>query len=250
MSILDFIFPKKCVSCGRFGEYVCANCFTSISFDVECICLVCNRQAVDGITHPLCRGKYVMDGTIASIVYKSIAKKLIYAFKYKPYISDLEKTLADFFYEGLIQSEQFNKIIKTDSILVPIPLHPKKLRERGYNQAEVLAKNLGKRLNLPILRVLKRVKFTPSQVSLKRENRKENIKGAFELSNSFRATKLQSFKESDSFATLKLWNSETINQIILIDDVITSGATMLEAASVLKRAGMKRVWGIALAHGK
>lgn len=187
---------------------------------------------------------------IASISYKRIAKRLIYNFKYKPYLSDLEKILCDLFYEGLIQSEQFQRILKEDCVLVPIPLHPRKLRERGYNQAEILAKNLGKRFNIQVINFLKRVRATQTQVNLKREDRKENIKGAFELSNSFRATKLQSFKESDNFATLKLWNFEAINQIILIDDVITSGATMLEAANVLKRAGVKKVWGIALAHGK
>lgn len=230
MGILDFIFPKKCVGCSKFGDYICPDCFVQITFDVELICLVCNRSAIDGITHPSCSGKYTIDGTISSIVFKGIVKRLIYNFKYKPYLSGLERILSDLFYEGLIQSEQFHRILKTESGLIPIPLHRKKLRERGYNQAEILAINLGKRFDVPVIDILKRVKITQTQVILKREDRKENIKGAFALTKS------------------ELLNIKP--EVILVDDVITSGATMLEAANVLKRAGVKRVWGIALAHGK
>ena len=104
------------------------------------------------------------------------------------------------------------------------------MRERGYNQAEILAKNLGKRFNIPVKNALERVKVTSTQVILKREERRENIRGAFAI------------KDSQIISTNL--------QVILVDDVITSGATMLEAANVLKRAGIKRVWGIALAHGK
>lgn len=250
MGILDFIFPKRCIGCRKFGEYICADCFTQISFDVEKTCLVCNRLAIDGVTHPACRGKYVIDGSLASIAYKRLAKRLIYAFKYRPYLSDLEKTLSDFFYEGLIQEEQFHKILKHKSVIVPIPLFPKKLRERGYNQADMLAKNLAKRFGIRVIPLLNRVRLTPSQTSLKRDDRRENIKGAFETSNSFKAPKLQRSQESKSSETLQLCSFEAVEQVILVDDVITSGATMLEAANVLKRSGIKKVWGIALAHGK
>lgn len=230
MGFLDFIFPKTCIGCSKWGDYICTSCFTEISFDVERMCLICNRAAIDGITHPSCRGKYVIDGSIASIAYKRLAKRLIYAFKYKQYLSDLQQNLSDFFYEGLIQTEQFHKIIQKDCVFVPIPLHPKKLRVRGYNQAEILAKNLGKRFNIPVKNALERVKVTSTQVILKREERRENIRGAFAI------------KDSQIISTNL--------QVILVDDVITSGATMLEAANALKRAGIKRVWGIALAHGK
>lgn len=137
MGLLDFIFPKFCVNCRKFGEYICTDCFAKITFDVELICLVYNRSAVEGITHPLCRGRYTIDGSSASIAYKGVAKRLVSAFKYKPFLSDLQQVLTDFFYEGLIQQEQFHRIMQIDSVLVPIPLHPAKLRERGYNQAEI-----------------------------------------------------------------------------------------------------------------
>lgn len=229
MGLLDFIFPKKCVGCGKFGDYICTDCFIKISFETESICLVCNRQAVNGITHPGCYSKYTIDGMLASIVYRNISKRLIYAFKYKPYLADLEKMLVDFFYEGLIQKEQFHKILQKDTVLVPVPLHSKKMRERGYNQAEILAKNLGKRLGIAVSPALYKVRETRSQTSLKREDRKKNIVNAFTVN-----------------AELVTANSK----FLLVDDIITSGATMLEAAKVLKRAGAKKVWGISLAHGK
>jgi competence protein ComFC len=231
MELLDLFFPKRCVGCNKFGDYICSDCFTRISFDVESICLVCNHPAIDGITHPLCRGKYTIDGSLASLAYKGITRRLVSRFKYQPYLSDLAHVLTDFFYEGLIQQEQFHIILKKESIFVPIPLHSEKYRARSYNQAEILAKNIGKRFSIPVYPVLNRVKKTQTQTTLTREKRRENIKGAFVLNKQ---------------------NYEKIKgkQIVLVDDVITSGATILEAANVLKRNGVGKVWGIALAHGK
>ncbi len=198
MSLLDFIFPKYCVNCKKLGSYLCSDCFSYLSFDVLEICLVCNRPSINGLTHPGCRGKYVIDGAFSSIAYKGIAKKLIYNFKYKPYLSDLKKVLVDLFYEGLIQKEEFNRAVHGSLILVPIPLHKSKLKSRGYNQAEILAEELAKRLDplhslkMTVEGVLERVKNTKSQVGLKKEERRENIAGAFEMiSNQHLATSNQ-----------------------------------------------------------
>lgn len=254
MDVFDILFPKRCVACKKFGGYLCADCFTQISFDVESICLVCNSRAIDGITHPRCRGKYTIDGSLASVVYKGMMKRLIAAFKFKPYVSDLQNVLTDFFYEGLIQQEQFARILKTESVFVPIPLHRDRQLKRSYNQAEFLAKSLGKRLQIPTKKLLTRSKNTRNQFVLTREERKENIKGAFEINkkelHSFRDTKFHSLRKVDNSLSLQLWGSGSPVQVILVDDVITSGTTIVEAANVLKRQGVKSVWGIALAHGK
>lgn len=233
MSLFDFVFPKYCVNCRKIGEYICPDCFARISFDVEKICPVCNRNSIDSKTHPGCKNRYTIEGVFASIVYKGMAKRLISAFKYKPYLSDLQHVLGDLFYEGIIQQEQFNKLLENNCIFVPIPLHPEKLRQRGYNQAEILAKDLGKRFGIPVIPLLKRVKKTHTQITLKREERMENISGAFEVDKS----------------TTSTTGITSLKHIILVDDVITSGATMLEAGNVLKRNGVSEVWGIALAHG-
>ncbi len=231
MGLLDFVFPKRCVNCRKFGEYICADCFAKISFDPPLICLVCNKAAILGVTHPLCKKRDTIDGSFASLVYKGVVKKLIYQFKYQPYLSDLSSTLSELFYEGVIQQEQFHRLVTFESIFVPIPLHPDKLRQRGYNHAELLGKALGRRVGIRVIAGLKRVKKTTVQSALNRDERAMNIREAFAV-NEKHLPQLQG------------------KQIFLIDDITTTGATMLEAAKVLKKAGVEKVWGIALAHGQ
>jgi ComF family protein len=169
----------------------------------------------------------VIDGVFTSLIFNKTARRLIYCLKYKPYLADLTSLLAEFFFEGLIQQETFVQTDKTDAFLVPIPLHAKRLRMRGYNQAKYLADALGKHLALPVREVLVRVRFTRSQTTLKRNERRENMRNAFALKHDALLAK----------------------NIFLVDDVFTSGATFAEAAYILKRRGVKRVYGLALAHG-
>jgi len=150
-------------------------------------------------------------------------------------VSSLQTVLVELLYEGLIQKEQFIKTIEQYSnetmVLVPVPLYKSKLKRRGYNQAQLLAQGLSKKLNIPTADVLLRVKNTPSQVGLERKKRIENITGAFSV-----------IPVSRSSASAGEAN------IFLVDDVLTTGSTLLEAANVLKRNGAKKVWGIALAR--
>lgn len=232
MGFLDFLFPKYCVNCRNLGDYICANCFSFISFDFSMICLVCNKGSIDGLTHPGCRGKYTIDGAFCGVAYKGIVKKLIYNFKYKPYLADLRNVLTDLFYESLIQNELFMKTIEQSSnesmALVPIPLYAKRLRKRGYNHAKLLAEGLSERLNLKSIDILKRTKDTKSQFGLKLEDRKKNIKNAFSISSNYLITQLPN--------------------IFLVDDILTSGSTLLEGARILKKNGAKKVWGLTLAR--
>jgi len=227
MGILDLIFPKFCVNCKKFGDYVCPNCFIYLSFDVVNICAVCSRPSIDGSTHPGCFKKYSIDGTFVGIEYNSIAKKLIYRFKYRPYISDLNKFLTDLLFESLIQKEDFNKLLDENFVFVPIPLSSKKERSRGYNQSELLAQNLGRKFGLKSINLLKRVKETKVQAGLTKKDRRENLANAFSLETQNSKGKIQN--------------------IFLVDDILTTGATFDSAAHVLKRAGVKKVYGIALA---
>lgn len=213
------------------GAYICTNCFVYIAFNETGTCIVCQRPAIGGLTHPVCSTKYTPDGVFSSLVYKGVVKKLIYKFKYQPNLTDLKSTLTDLFYEGLIQKEAFYKLLDQDSVLIPIPLYKSKMRKRGYNQAEILAKGLEKRLNVQVWNALERVKNTNTQVGLTKDEREENIKGAFRL----------------KIKDLRLKN---IQVAFLIDDVVTSGATLKEAAKVLKKAGVGKVYGITLAHGQ
>lgn len=231
MNLLDFLFPKRCINCKKIGEYLCPSCFSYISFNENSICLVCNRPSFDGKTHPGCKNKYSIDGSFSALEYKKTVKKLIYQFKYKPYLSDLKSVLVDLFYESLIQDYNFYNIYnhkKNYTVLTPIPLHPSRLKERGYNHAEILAKELGKRFNLSVLNLLQRTRKTKSQFGLKRDERKENLTDAFSM-------------------VPNILISQYLN-IFLVDDILTTGSTLLEAAKVLKKNGAKEVWGITLAR--
>jgi len=231
VKFLDLLFPKFCVNCRKAGDYICANCFTFISFDTDGVCAICDKPSINKLTHPGCKNKYSIDGVFSSILYKGVSKKLIYNFKYKPYLTDLRKILSDLFYEGLIQKQEFYNVINNSKklILVPIPLFSSRERKRGYNQAELLAMDLSKRLGLKTNNLLKRVKNTNSQVTLSKKERKENIKNAFELNPDSK----NYIKDSQAF---------------LVDDVFTTGATLTEAARILKRNGMKSVWALTLAR--
>lgn len=229
MRVLDFLFPKRCVQCKRVGDFLCPKCFAFLSFDVKSLCLVCQRPSVDSLTHPGCIKKYSIDGTFSAIPYNKTAQKLIYNYKYKPYLSSLSSFLADLLYESLIQNENFENLFKQklNWVLVPVPLAEEKFRKRGYNQAEILAKELSPKLNVPVLNLLKRVKETKSQFGLKLPERKKNMKGAFEMSKD---------------------KIEAKTGVFLVDDIVTTGSTLMEGAKVLKRKGAQKVIGITLAR--
>ena len=231
MDFLDILFPKYCINFRKLGDYLCAKCFAFLSFDVDKICAVCNFPSFNSLTHPKCRGKYTIEGVFSSISYKGVAKKLVIKFKYDPYLSGLKKVLSDLFYEGIIQKEEFHKVLSSKkAILVPIPLYSARERKRGYNHALLLAQELSRKLNLPIAKVLKRIKDTKTQVNLGKKERRKNLKDAFAIAPGF-DNKLKG------------------KQIFLVDDVFTTGSTLLSAGKVLKREGAAGVWGLTLARG-
>ncbi len=221
MDFLDFIFPKTCVSCGRIGAYICKSCFSKIEFVENPVCPECQRQAIGGKTHSGCQKRYGLDGLIVATKYKGPVKAAIQKIKYR-FAWDLHKILLDLIADSLWRFD-FPK----DVILLAIPLHARRENWRGFNQAEILAKDLARRFGEKYQsRLLIRTADTKTQVGLSREKRKANIRGAFNLSQ----------------------NSKVKGQnFILVDDVFTTGATMKEAAKVLKHAGAKSVWALAVA---
>lgn len=132
MGLLDIIFPKYCINCKKYQDYLCSDCFSSLSFDT----------------------KLTKNGIFIALGTNMISKKLIKSFKEKPNLSDLGGYLADLFYESLIQNEGFNKIFNKDLLLVPIPLEKEIFRKRGYSQSEILANELSKRLKLMVINCL------------------------------------------------------------------------------------------------
>lgn len=227
---LDLLFPRRCVSCGRVGSYICDDCYSKIEFVENPVCPVCQRQAVSGKTHPGCVNKYRLDGLVVACRYRGPVKVAIAKVKYK-WVYDIGKILVD-----LIVNNMWRFDLPAGVILVPVPLHIMRKRWRGFNQAEILAKQLAKQFNVTYAALLFRNRETKTQVGLKKDKRRENVRGAFSL-------RLAPLAQGRTIADVEGKN------IVLVDDVYTSGATMGECARVLKRAGANNVWGIAVALG-
>jgi len=227
VDILDLVFPKRCVNCGRWGEYVCEECQVGM-WEEEQICPTCCRNSRYGERHKYCRGE--LEGLTCLWAYEGIARKLITKAKYSGQFDVLEFLISNFPFDSA-QGEQFfyfKKFLETNPIIVPVPLHPKREKERGFNQATIVASLIANRYSLVVKNLLTRVKDTGRQVGKKREERLKAMSGAFELSR-------------DTPYVIP-------NTILLVDDVWTTGATLRECAKVLRRGGAKQVWGLVLAR--
>ena len=177
---LDFLFPKKCVNCAKIGAYLCRSCQTKIAVPEYVICPVCERRAIDGITHPGCKTRYSLDGLWSLYRYDGPVKASIKRLKYKPYLAELVTILT-----SQVNNETMRQL-SNDSFVIPVPLHPQRERERGFNQAALIGKALATKLGLRFQdHVLKRTRYTKPQVILKGKERRENLIGAFAASSNY-----------------------------------------------------------------
>jgi competence protein ComFC len=226
MNILDFFFPKRCLGCGKIGRYFCLNCQTKIRFVAlhESICPMCEKQAIDGATHPVCKMRYSLDGLTSFFHYEKIIQRAIKSIKYR-YVSDIAKEFVDLVPQGFLRDSVG---IKGTCVVVPIPLHPSRQKERGFNQAEIMGRMVAKRLQIPlVVGILKRQKKTVPQVEMRdKKQRLKNMDGVFVVED----------------------NNKLPESVLLFDDVFTTGATMRAAANVLKRAGVRFVRGITMSR--
>lgn len=227
MAILDIFFPKRCLGCGSIGAYFCVQCRQK-THDIspnEAICPVCERSAIDGVTHPRCRTRYSLDGLTSFFCYQGVVKKAITSLKYQGVYDLAAAFIALLSVEGVFPRGMSSE----EWVLIPIPLHPHRLRARGFNQAEVLGGLLAKRLHIKMYTgILRRIVNTKPQVTMKeRSARLANLEQAFTCNKDF----------------LKRWDN-----IILFDDVYTTGATMRAAGNALKRAGARVVWAVTMAR--
>jgi competence protein ComFC len=227
---LDILFPKKCVGCGKYGTYLCRDCILNIKQD-DLVCPQCEKPALGGQTHQICRRKYTMDGLWSLGVYENPLRKIIQKLKYK-YIKEAAGILTDITLEYWAKYQPFllDEIKKSggeDWVIVPVPLHWYRENKRGFNQASLIGKDLAERMGLKYIEALKRIRYTGQQVKLNEKDRRQNIKNAFILKS-------------------LILNPES--NVILIDDVWTTGSTLKECCYVLKRGGAKKVWALTLAR--
>ena len=214
--IFDLLFPKFCLSCQREGNYLCEDCQSTLG--------VLNTHQKHQ-THSPAGG--LKDLYFAIDYQQPLIKNLIKLFKYQPFVKELGKPLTSLIitHFQLIEKSTADFV---NFILVPVPLERKKLKWRGFNQAEEIGKELAKFFGISLLNnVLAKIKETPAQVELSEEERKENIRNAFSIKNGGQILG---------------------KKILLVDDVYTTGATMEECARVLKKAGAKEVIGIVIAR--
>jgi len=229
MSILDFVFPKFCLGCGFLGSYLCPSCQKQIYRLKRQRCLYCQKASYLGLTHPGCLKQLDIDGVVSLFYYNNLLKKIIKNLKYRLATEVWKEFWQALNPEALKPIVLFKEIVR-EGVIQPIPLTKTKLRERGFNQAELIARYFQKFFNLPIADFLIRKKETLSQAQLKsKKERYHNLRGAF---------------------SLKEKNIDLSGQkIVLVDDVITTGSTVKEAAKVLKRAGAFKVYTLTLAKG-
>ena len=233
--LIDFLFPKECFGCGSSGLYLCSECLGKIKKLDELICPVCQQKAIEGKTHPGCQSADKLDGAISLYQYKGMLQDLIKAIKYR-FMYDVQNELERLFHQRLkkpcLSNQSFNRFLKSRPLIIPVPLFWQRQNWRGFNQAEMMAKSAAKVLELQIgLNVVLRDKKTPPQANLPKNERLKNVKDVFSIN-----------PQAD------IGLLAPIKSVLLIDDVWTTGATLNECAGVLKKSGIKTVWGMTLAR--
>jgi len=233
MFLTDIFFPKFCLGCGYIGVYICPSCQSEFSSIKQDVCLYCKEPSYSGLTHHNCIKKLNVDGLLTLFYYNPMLKNIIKNIKYRLAIEVWNE-----FYRTIkpetIEKLGFYKKLSSDFVIQPVPLTKNKYYERGFNQAKIISDFFQKFLNFPIVNLLIRKQEISAQAQLKNQRlRYLNIKGTFAINNKYKNAKL----------------CITNKNIILVDDVVTTGATVKEAAMVLKGAGAIKVYVLALAKG-
>lgn len=225
--ILDILFPPICINCQKYlddrNKLICEKCLSLIKINSALFCPVCRARLAEN--KKICHRGAPYFLAAAGNYDDPVLQNLIHYFKYKSF-ENLAPILGELLikYFKLLSFETFKLF---NFIIIPIPLHPGRERERGFNQAELLAEITARHFNLPFIDGIKRIKNNEPQAKMKNsEKRIKNISGCFEIKH----PELVKGKN-----------------IILIDDVFTSGATMDEAARILKKNGSGKIIAMVLA---
>lgn len=240
--IMSILFPIECAGCGEEGKWLCDECFAKIKFNNEQICPICSQKISFGYS---CKCSISANAdiyiTFLDLAQNSFISDLIHEFKYNFVESislDLAKITLKFWEINHKRAEILRYIFDEEILFLPVPLHKKRLLWRGFNQSEMILNELNflkqnwmfEKKTRVLSNALVRIKNTEFQGKTKmpEQERRENIRNAFECRD------ISSVKNKN---------------VILFDDVITTGATIEECALVLKSAGAKRVIGMGIAKG-
>lgn len=217
--ILDLIFPRFCVGCNLEGSLLCRKCAGKIIQIKAQICPECQRLSENGKFCKKCAKKFDLSGIIVAAYFEEgPIREMVHNFKYN-HVLELKKELTDLLNKAV--NQEFDLITFT-------PLHHRRLAERGFNQSEVLAQELSKRVKIPCESLLIKTKYTKRQVGLSGSKRRKNLTNVFKVKS----------------------NQDIVGKkILIIDDITTTGTTLNECAKALKSAGAKEVWGMVVARG-
>jgi len=219
---IELLFPQWCVGCGKEGDFICQACRQSLPRIMPPICPKCGKPQLSGILCPGCTSwQAKIDGIRSPFRFDGVIRQAIHQLKYRN-LRALAATLANLLQDYLVTHPM------SGEVLVPVPLHQKRLRERGYNQSSLLAKELGKLTHLPVVDdcLIRHRYALPQTKTLTVDERQSNVANAFTCRD-------QRLRDK---------------QVLLIDDVSTSGSTLDACAAALKAAGATSVWGLVLAR--
>ena len=229
-TLTDLLYPRRCPVCDRavapFGSLICEACKEDPIYIKEPYCMKCGKELEDEETEycgDCMRHRHLFDSGRAVFAYKSMSDS-IYRFKYKD-----RREYAAYYAECMAARLGEWIVRRKPDALVPVPIHASKRYIRGYNQAELLAKELGRILHIPVeSNLIKRMRKTSPMKDLSMSERQNNLKRAFKI----------------------CLNDVKLNTIIIIDDIYTTGSTIDAMSYELRRAGIEHIYFVALAIGK
>ncbi len=229
--LIELLWPIHCLNCGQEGYVLCSNCQKYIKKRQQLTCPSCGKLSIYGAVCPSCYNKTNIDGLIFYADYRQVLiKKLIGLWKYK-YVKTAGELIIDLLTKDLESFVEDNKFLpfadQKEILIIPVPIHKNKYLKRGFNQSEIIANAVAKKFNWRVeTSIIERVKNTNSQTKLDKDGRKQNVKNAFIVKD---------------FSALKNKN------VVLIDDVYTSGSTIDELARAIKKYTDEKVWAIVFA---
>jgi len=245
-ALVGLVFAETCAVChGSLGgspvRAICHACWSSLPRLDGPRCSVCGEWFVGNLPHPFrCHNcadrRFAFEFATAPFQARGTLRDLVHRFKYDRQLW-LVESLGHLLAGALVGPHADARLADEDWVMVPVPLHPRRLREREFNQALELARVAGRLTGHQVVTVLRRTRYTTGQASLRRRDRLANLRGAFRLRTGWP------------------WGPQPAEAVagravLLIDDVFTTGATMQECARVLRReGGAARVVGLTLARG-
>lgn len=230
--VTGFLFPRQCAGCqGAVARgWWCPECRQKLVPIREPRCECCSHP-FEGVLSgkflcPNCEGRtFHFESAVAVMSSRGVVRELIHGLKYHS-MAWAARPLGEMGFNGLCDP----RLGDVPDVLVPVPLHPLRRRERGYNQSQLLAREMGRRSRIPVAGLLRRVRNTPTQTHFDRARRMKNLKRAFVVASGM---------------------GERVRgaNVLLVDDVVTTGSTFDECARTLLEAGADRVSALAIGRG-